>query len=103
MVGVVVILVAGSIFAWPLLEVGCRADGRGATAKAAIEAYYARCRTTIELHDFGDADLNLDGLTGWHATKEYSVDYDGKTRFVILGQRRLGSDWEVIGGEGSGP
>jgi hypothetical protein len=94
---------AVSLVVWRAAEVGCRQDGPGRTAEAAVERFYERCRTDIALTDFGAAEPPSVELTDWHAWREFSVDYDGKTVFVVAGQRTPGDDWEVVGGENSGP
>jgi hypothetical protein len=92
-VGVVAVAVFVSRPRW---EPSCRHGGDGATARAAVDDYDDGCRSDVHVVD-------LDEVNGGASAREFSIDRDGLTRFVVVGQDPDDGRWHVIEGEYAGP
>lgn len=83
----------------------CHSTGYAATARGALNAYYAACWDHPRVQGVGPEPANFfgDGRL-WYQVVEFMVVHaGGRIGFIAAGQPSAGARWRTVGGEGSGP
>jgi hypothetical protein len=111
-IGAAVTLLLGVLVAFGparLRPWNCRHAQGAHSPRAALDAYYAACwnrpRVDADPLDEGPAPAGAVGDgRAWHHLVALSVRYSGgDIRFLLVGQRQPGQEWQPVEGEGSGP